>query len=254
MAKPRMPVPRLTEDEMREIVLDRLACKVMFSCEIPIATRSMCLLPVAMGAFSVPGEIREAVLGSAEPPDSLPDEPDKPAHPGYPDPVGDPPARPVLAKVPDSVLSDYDYGDITEDQMVEIRAEIEATNKARIRAWDDASHAWHEALDEERRVRREIDEAHAEAVEAWEASLPQHAEAVEAREAAIKDWVTRHDEAFSEWGADVGVIMGRMTDTLPRSVNGYPMFHRVTVIHRDDWSRIEAAIIREQKRGSQIQV
>ena len=31
--KLRMPIPRLSEDEMREIVLDRLACKVMFSQE-----------------------------------------------------------------------------------------------------------------------------------------------------------------------------------------------------------------------------
>lgn len=252
--KLRMPVPRMTEDEMREIVRDRLACKVMFSQEIPIATRSMCMLPVAMGAFSVPAEIREAVLGSAEPPDSLPDEPDKPVHPGYPDPVGDPPEKPVLAKVPDSVLSDYDYGDITEDQMVEIRAEIEATNKARIRAWEDASHAWHKALDEETRTRRVIDEAHDAAVEAWEASLPQHAEAVEAREAAIKDWISRHDEVFAEWGHDIGEIMGRMKDTFPRSINGCPMFHTVTLIHKDDWSRIEAAIIREQERSADIVV
>lgn len=250
--KLRMPVPRLSEDQMREIVLDRLACKVMFSQEIPIATRSMCLLPVAMGAFAVPVEIREAVLGSAEPPDSLPEEPDKPVHPGYPDPVGDSPAKPVLAKVPDRVVSDYDYGDITEDEIAVIRAEIKAANDARVREWQDDSMAWHEALDEERRTRREIDAAYEAAVEAWEASLPQHEEATAAREAAIKDWIARYDEAFAEWGHDIGEIMGRVKDSFPRSVNGYPMFHAVQVIHKDDWSRIEAAILREQ--GRQVQV
>jgi hypothetical protein len=248
----RMPIARLTEDQMREIVLDRLACKVMFSQEIPIATRSMCLLPVAMGAFAVPAEIREAVLGSAEPPDSLPGEPDKPVHPGYPDPVGDPPVKPVLAKVPDRVASDYDYGDITEDEYAEIRAEIKAANDASIREWHDDSMAWHEALDEETRTRREVDEAHNVTVEAWEANLPQHAEAVEAREAAIKDWTARHDEAFAEWGHDIGEIMGRIKDSFPRGVNGYPMFYAVQAIHKDDWSRIEAAILREQ--GRQVQV
>ena len=252
--KLRMPIPRLSEDDMREIVLDRLACKVMFSQEIPVTTRSMCMLPMAMGACDVPREIRKAVLGSADPPESLPDEPDKPAHPGYPDPVGDPPEKPVLAKVPDQTVSDYEYGDITEDEMAEIRAEIEATNQARIRAWDDDSMAWHAALDEETRARREIDEAHDAAVEAWRASLPQHAEAVEARKAAIKEWIALHDEVFAEWGHDIGEIMGRMEDSFPRGVNGYPMFHRITIIHKDDWSRIEAAIIREQERGSQIQV
>ncbi len=252
--KLRMPVPRLTEDQMREIVLDRLACKVMFSQEIPIATRSMCLLPVAMGAFAVPVEIREAVLGSAEPPDSLPEEPDKPVHPGYPDPVGDPPVKPVLAKVPDPVLSDYEYGDITEDEMAEVRAEIKAANDARIREWHDDLMAWQMALDEETRTRREIDEAHNAAVEAWKASLPQHEEATAAREAAIKDWTARHDEAFAEWGHDIGEIMGRMKDTFPRSINGCPMFHTVTLIHKDDWSRIEAAIIREQERSADIVV
>lgn len=35
MTKHRMPIPRLTEDEMREVVRDRLSCQVMFSTEVP---------------------------------------------------------------------------------------------------------------------------------------------------------------------------------------------------------------------------
>lgn len=31
--KPRMHIPRLTDDLLREVVRDRLACKVMFSLQ-----------------------------------------------------------------------------------------------------------------------------------------------------------------------------------------------------------------------------
>jgi hypothetical protein len=255
MLKPRMEVPRLSEDEMREMVRDRLACQVMFSSEVPLDLVGM-VFGCGMGGavFSPPREIIESLLGSHAPPESLPGEPEKPEHPGYPDPVGGPPVKPTLMQIPDDVRLDLAFGDLDESDVAEIKAEIEAENERRIREWEDASHAWHDALDEERRVRREINAAHDAAVEAWQVSLDQHTEAVEAREAARQDWFDRYSEHFAEWGADVGVIAGDMRKTFPRSINGYPIFHAIRVVHRDDWTRIEAAIIREQERSATIEV
>ena len=255
--KPRMHIPRLTDDLLREVVRDRLACKVMFSSEVRRDMVSMVFGCGMMGdVFMPPAEIMESVLGSATPPDSLPDEPDKPDHPGYPDPVGDPPEKPKRVKMPEQILSDISWGEIAEDDPVvhEARIEVKAENARRIREWEDASHAWHKALDEERRVQREIDAAYEAAVEAWQASLDQRAEKVAEREAAQQDWHDRYAEHFGEWFADVGVLSGDMSKTFPRSINGYPIFHGFQIIHKDDWKRIEAAIIREQERSENIEV
>jgi len=252
-----MSIPRMTEDQLREVVRDRLACKVMFSCEV-----HRDLVPMVFGCgllgdvFLPPAEIIESVLGSASAPDSLPDEPDKPDHPGYPDPVGDPPEKPKLVKLPEQILSDLSWGEIAEDDPVihEARIEVEAENARRIREWEDASHSWHDALDKEHRVRREIDAAYEANVEAWQSELDQRAAKVAEREAARQEWHDRYDEHFGEWLADLGVLSGDMSKTFPRSINGYPIFHGFQIIHKDDWKRIEAAIIREQERSASIEV
>ena len=250
--QPRMPIPRLTEDQMREIVLDRLACKVMFSGEIPIATRSLCLLPVAMGALSAPPEIRTLLLGSAEPPETLEGDPEKPEHPGYPPEPDEPPEKPTLAKIDPALLNDLEWGDVSEEDIAVAQAEAKAENQRRIREWEEASFAWHGSLDARTRACKDLDAAHESAVAAWRDSLPAHEEAKTARQAAYDNWVEKHDRIFAEWGADIGEIMGRMKDAFPRGVNGCPMFHAVTIIHKDDWERIETAIVREQERQVQV--
>ena len=255
MSSPRMPITRLTDDEMREVVRDRLACQVMFSTEVPENIISM-VFGCGMGgaALRPPADLVESLLGSSEPPEVLDGEPERPEHPGYPEPVGDPPDRPTLVGLPESIRLDLKFGDLEEDddEVIEAKVAVEAENTRRIRAWEDASRAWHDALDEENRVRREINAAHDAAVEAWQASLDQHTEAVAAREAARQDWFDRYAEHFAEWGADVGVLVGDMRKTFPRSINGYPIFHAFWVIHRDDWERIEAAVVREQEREISI--
>jgi hypothetical protein len=252
MPKLRMPIARLTEDEMREIVLDRIACKVMFSGEIPAATRRLCLLPVAMGALTPPSELVEALFGSTGPPDALEGEPPKPLCPGYPEGPGGPPVKPVLSKVDAQLLSDVEWGDAEPMDLEQAEAAIVVSNGLKVQLWEDATMAWHKSLDDDTKARRAIDVEHEAAVDAWEASLDSHTEVVVAREAVRQDWITRYDAMFSEWCADVGEIMGRMKDAFPRGVNGYPMFHAVTIIHCEDWPRIEAAIIREQSRSVQV--
>lgn len=252
-----MKIPRMTEGEMREMVRDRLACQVMFSSEVPQSMISMVFgCGMAGSALRPPADLVESVLGSSSPPATLEGEPEKPVHPGYPEPVGDPPAKPTLTRMPESVRLGLVFGEREEDdeEVIQIKADIKAENARRIREWEDASRAWHEALDEENRVRREIDAAHDAAIGAWEASLDQHAEAVAAREAAGQEWVARYEEHFGEWGADVGVLAGDMRKTFPRSINGLPIFYAFKIIHKDDWKRIEAAIIREQERADSIEV
>lgn len=256
MLKPRLEIPRLTEDEMREMVLDRLACQVMFGTEVrerDVAMVFGCAL-VFPGILMPPPELIEKHLGSSEPPETLEGEPPRPEHPGYPEGAGDPPKKPTLLKVPDDVRIRAEWGLTEESELDGVKAEVKAANEARIRAWDDDSMAWHEALDEERRVRRELDAAYESSNKAWEASLSQHEEAVKSREEARAEWEARLKDVFSDWTSDYGTVVGNMKDIFPRAYNGYPIFHRIRLIHKEDWKRIEAAIVREQERSEKLVV
>jgi len=250
----KMPMRRLSEEEMREIVVGRLACDLMFSGEISPSVRDMCMLPVGMGILAPPPQLVEALLGSAEPPETLEGDPPKPTHPGYPPGAGEPPPKPVLGAVPEKLLNALEWGDVEEEEVAEARAAVEKDNRRRINEWTEATWRWQEAIDNDSRDRATIDAAHEQALEEWRASLPDHEAAKTARQEAHDEWKARYDEAFSEWLADLGEIMGRMKDAFPRGVNGFPMFHAVTLIHKEDWERIEGAIMREQERRSTLSV
>lgn len=53
---------------------------------------------------------------------------------------------------------------------------------------------------------------------------------------------------------DIGVIYAPLSSSLPRSVNGYPCLTSVAFMHKDDWARASAAIVREQAREASIEV
>ena len=137
MTNPRMPVPRMTDEEMREIVLDRLACKVMFSGEIHASSRSLCFLPIALGGMAPPPELVAALVGSSDPPEALESEPPKPTHPGYPEAVGDPPERPALCRTPTEAATKLKWGDIDDGEYQACVEVLRLKNEARIRAWHD---------------------------------------------------------------------------------------------------------------------
>lgn len=250
----RMPMPRLSDEELRDIVVGRLACDLMFSGEISDSVRDLCMLPVGMGVLAPPSQLVEALLGSAEPPETLEGDPPKPVHPGYPAGAGDPPSKPVLGAVPTSLLNALEWGDVEEEEVEAAKVAVENENRRRITEWTEATWRWQEAIEEETRTRAVIDAAHEKAVAEWQASLPGHEAAKIARQKAHDEWKARYNHTFREWLADLGEIMGRMKDSFPRGINGFPMFHTITLIHKDDWERIEAAIMREQERRSSLSV
>ena len=57
-----------------------------------------------------------------------------------------------------------------------------------------------------------------------------------------------------ETAKEVGVVWEYMSEALPTGINGYPCFGSCRIMHRDDWQRARAAIIREQERQQDIEV
>lgn len=64
--------------------------------------------------------------------------------------------------------------------------------------------------------------------------------------------------ALSDWPKDqlelIGCFWAYHHEAFPRSINGYPMFPSVRMMHRDDWARAAKALAREQQRQQDIEV
>ncbi len=253
-AKPRLFVAPLSEDQLRQYVLDILSGQVLTSDQVPNGPLGMVFMPLSMGALSPPDDVIIKYMGSVAPPETLDGDPPKPDHPGYPEGAGEPPAKPVLGKIDPQVLRDLDWGEITEVELDEAKAIVKAENTQRIREWEAAWGAWNSAVEAEGRVRREIDGTHAVAIGTWEAELAVHGGLQDKRQAAHDEWVGRFDVVFGEWRENIAVVSGHMKNTFPRSVNGYPMFHAIGLIGHDDWKRIRVAVIREQDRSKTLEV
>lgn len=58
--------------------------------------------------------------------------------------------------------------------------------------------------------------------------------------------------AFENWPREkleeIGVVWEYMKEAMPRSMNGYPVFMSLQIMHRDDWKRAVAAIQTEEER------
>jgi len=252
--KPRLSVAPLSEDRLRQYVLDILSGQVLTSDQVRARDMGMVFMPLIMGALSPPDEVIVKHMGSAEPPETLDGDPPKPEHPGYPEGVGEPPTKPVLGKIDPQVLRDLDWGEITEVEVDGAKAIVEAENTRLVREWDAALMAWDRAIEAEGKVRCEIDATHEAAIEAWEAKLAVHTDRQAERQATHDEWVARFDVVFDEWRNNIAVVAGNVKDTFPRSINGYPMFHAIALIGHDDWKRIRAAVIREQDRAKTLEV
>jgi hypothetical protein len=251
---PRYQVPRLTLEEMRNIVHQRTTNQVMFSDEVSPEMVRMVFMPLSMGALSLPPEVKIQELGSEFPPESLPGEPPKPVHPGYQDLAGDPPAKPILERVSESSRSDLEWGYLSEEDWESIKSEVRETNEAKIRSWEEASLLWAEKVDQDITNRDRVDQEYKLRLEEWQASLDQHREAVQERERIVQEWESRYRELNQTWLQDVGVLMGNLKETFPRSINGYPIFSAFQVIHREDWERIRKALDKEAERAKNIEI
>lgn len=247
-------VPRLSQEELRQLVLDLLSGQALSTDQVDTPAVKLVFMPLAMGALSPPEELREALMGSTSPPETLDGDPPKPEFPGYPQGPGDPPEKPVLGKLNPQVLRDLEWGEVDEDMVAEAQEILDVENTRRIQAWEDASREWHEALDAVASGRSRIEAKHDLAVKAWQAALIVHTGRAEARQRLYDEWVERHDRIFSRWSEDIGAIVGNMKDTFPRAINGYPMFHAIQTVHKDDWTRVRKAVEREQTRQRKLEV
>ena len=249
----RMPISRLTEKTLREVVVGVTNGNILSSSQVPDKMWNLVFMPLAMGAFIPPDELIEEAMGSREPPENLEGEPPKPTHPGYPD-EPEPPTKPTMEKLDSQLLSDVEWGECGEEVLEDATLSLDSRNAKAIKDWTEESLQWQSELEVWREACLVVDEDYNTEVIEWRESLDNHKGLAEARESQRKAWIAKYDETFKDWTADFGAVFGYMKDTFPRSVNGYPMFYEVSLVHKEDWDRIMKAVEREWERQQTIPV
>ncbi len=64
--------------------------------------------------------------------------------------------------------------------------------------------------------------------------------------------------AFQGWPKEelenIGVLYAYWHKAMPRSINGYPIFSELYMLHREDWAKVSLTLEREQSRLDNIDI
>lgn len=74
------------------------------------------------------------------------------------------------------------------------------------------------------------------------------------REKIFENWEKANDLIEVQFKQQLGLIWEYWDKSLPRSINGYPIFMSCRVMHIDDWNRIWPVLEKEEKRIADIEV
>jgi len=150
----------------------------------------------------------------------------------------------------------------------EYRRGIDRKNAVLRQKWQEDVEAWE-------RKKAQIDEAHLSKLQKHRAVLAAHDRALTEHAAKVAEWEKRGDvyeQAVAEWKRqkaireaalegfhatrlqNLGCIYEEMSKTLPRGVNGKPMFSGCRILNRSDWSRCIKAIQRELERRESMEI
>jgi len=250
-----LTVPRLSVEDMRDRVIRILSGELYPSDQVrDPSILEMVFMPLALGALRPDDEAILKYLGSTSPPETIEGDPEKPEHPGYPDPEAEEPVYPELIRPNPKLKSDVEWGDAEPEEWGAHLAKVEAQNQALLRAWEQEVEK-HDVLRKAyQTVCGLVDAAHEKTLEDWREELASFQDRVVERERLRKEWTDKYDRVFKLWGSDLGVMVGDMRKAAPRSINGHPIFFGFEVIHRDDWDRIYNALVRETERSKTIEV
>jgi hypothetical protein len=247
-----MSIPRIDTDRVRELVNGILDGKLITTQQMPSSTVPLAFMPVAMGALAPPEELRCVFMGSAVPPE----EPEM-LHPPVPEVRAGAPPRPETPtpKTIDPItLSAHEWGEIGDAEWDDHVAEVEKANQdamdehqSALRCWERELEGYAASMEADKADFDKAMVAYKEEREVWDTATAEY-------EQNKAHWIETHDRVFSRWSDDIGVLVGDMKDTFPRSINGFPMFHTFSTIHREDWVRIREAIDKEEARRGNIQV
>ena len=63
-----------------------------------------------------------------------------------------------------------------------------------------------------------------------------------------------NEKRHKEYGEQLGIIWEYLSEALPRSINGYPIFMSCRVMNKADWERVVTVLKAEEERLANIEV
>lgn len=63
-----------------------------------------------------------------------------------------------------------------------------------------------------------------------------------------------NDARMAQYSAELGIVWEYLSEALPRSINGYPIFMSCRVMNKSDWNKIWPVLQREEDRLKSIEV
>ena len=252
--KAPLEIPHRSADKLREFVKDYCAGQIYTIFDVPPDLISMVFVPWAWS--DDPKELKNLPLPldpGPEPAAKL-KAPEAPHEPKLPD---QPPLKPLVQPDPQQVRQlklDISWHVKEPAALKAYQQEVREINQGIKQENDQVLATWKQAC-------QKIQQQHKAALRRY--SKAQQAFEAEQRniEGATQTWQTAQDRyhvaraaAKAELYRDYGCIYGDVKDAFPRSINGYPMFHTVGALHRDDWERAKKAILKFQKMEQELEI
>jgi hypothetical protein len=258
----KLLIPRMDQEGLKRFVLDFCDGRILCDFQVPKDLLAIVFMPLALGALQPPeGTGPKRPVEPTPPP-----EPDKPDYPEQPmmmdEPVPDPQIDVLVKRIQDIDFQiKWEEGDseTLSKEQGNLQKELDALNSAYAldrERWDNRLDLFQKDLGKHARACRALDKKYQASLKAHQASLKAFEETTLA--AYQKELETYQEERllfFFSWGQDLGILYGKMSEAVgSRSINGFPFFGSVYMLHKDDWRRCKAAIDKELARRESFQV
>ncbi len=251
-----LEVPRMSDDKLRQFVLDFTAGLIFTDamCEPNIV--GMVFMPLALGGLR-PAE-ETVKLGDDIIPDvgAEPEIPDPPPEPEYEEFPKAPELKLTFASPEwiDLLKADIAWEDADRSALDSYHDEVEAENDRIRDKHEKAMEAW-------RTEAEEIHERNHVLTEAWQTACAEHETFVNDFDELCQQWALADARRgafwrgfYQQWGSNLGCIWEHYSQAGPRSINGCPIFLSMHVMHAEDMKRTSKAIQAEHERRQNITI
>jgi len=272
-AAPQLDIPRMGKDELKEFVLGLCDGAVFTDRHLrgDSGVTHMVFMPLALGGIPMPDKVRALVPEKAPKPPT----PDAPVLDFPAEPVERKPEKPKLPKkpvppepedVPRGLMEQVEWGRIPETELDNYRAGLESFTKV-LDTWKSTVLAgWEQQYGE-------IERQHEKAMTRWgnleaewkaecaklekghKKHLKKHQKDLDSFQGRVVEWraIARESERIghlvaSHYYEPLGIMWEWLRAAGPRSINGYPIFFSMRLLHKKDWLKAHRAYVKEMDR------
>ena len=233
------PLPRMKDEDLKKFVQDYVANQIFTSHDAQKrnADLGMVFMPLMMGAF--------------EPPEGLYDRPEYPNEPKRVDALElpEPPKEPLpplplkeALEALEALKEEVAYDRAAPDKLNALQTHLDEKVSEDRKEFEAALEQHRIALVEHESECVRLQTEHEESVEAYKQEVLAFDKAMEDYEKDEEVYQAKREAWVTAQMKDVGVVWEYLNKSLPRGVNGNPMFMSCRIMHKEDWKRATKAL------------